>query len=230
MENNVFSTGQQLAPDTTNSRLSSLLQQFKLLLDTCRLSTADDRFTPLVTLLMNKVCLVVRGEGNEYRYRIVECEVYYNDPTNNHEDGNTHNAHQQITTGQWYFNYFGLDITIGKEGKREEEHAYGGILIRSLRLLPNGKYINGPSKVLQELFIKMGSVFNRNASMYLSYVEEPYDDNNIYSAPRVRLANKNDKYYNSHYRFVTELIGENEISGKDEINRRIKQSATTHHN
>ncbi len=74
-----------------------------------------------------------------------------------HPDPYTHGFGNQHKSDYWYLhsngkslkngNYKGLDLTIGNEG----EFSFGGILLRGIRNISGGDYINGPSKVVDRI-------------------------------------------------------------------------------
>src|SRR4030043_2151617 len=97
---------------------------------------------------MSEYTLVVGDE----KFYLAELEFYLN--CEHHPDIFAHSNEDQMTTNEWYFhrmgkkyrggNYKGLDITFSKEG-------YGGILIRAIKNVNTGEYIDGPCKVVDKI-------------------------------------------------------------------------------
>jgi hypothetical protein len=84
-------------------------------------------------------------------YRVCEVEFYFNDG-DKHQDTFTHGDPVQKNAATWYLHrmnpqapmsfkagtYKGMDITFGGEGQ------LGGMLIRAIRDVKSGTYIDGP--------------------------------------------------------------------------------------
>lgn len=151
------------------------------------------------SLLNDKVLFVA---DNYYRFTCIE---FYYFETGHHADIYSHQHDNQKTNGKWYFHGSGLDITFGSE------HTYGGILIRGIKNLSDGKYINGPILCVQELFNNLGSVQDdRRFNFYIAEIPQNIslliEKEKVYNSRRVGLNEKMDKsvnsrFYNSHYRF-----------------------------
>ena len=78
----------------------------------------------------------------------MEIEIYYY--SKGHPDIFTHSDEIQLKRGCWYFHkkegsFKGLDITFG------DGASYGGILLRAIESLDNSVYIEGPSKLVDEI-------------------------------------------------------------------------------
>ena len=90
-------------------------------------------FLEIAHTILNEYVLTI---NHEYKYRIAEIELYFND-SNKHQDTFTHGNKDQAKPGSWYFHKFGssyksgtykgLDLAFGKD-----KIAFAGILIRSL--------------------------------------------------------------------------------------------------
>ena len=97
------------------------------------------------------MCNYVIQKG-ECQYAIVEIEFYYYSPE--HRDVITYP--RQMKSGRWFFHQSGVDLTFDsynitdKSGYKNAQ--FGGILIRGLRKLDDGKYIFGPLKCIDELW------------------------------------------------------------------------------
>ena len=123
----------------------------KDLLKEITLTNSEETFRNFAEMFMNNYCLKVADK----EYEFCEIEIYYNDKKN-HNDPYVHSKEEQLNFGTWYFNGFGLDITIGNK----EKNIHGGILIRGVK--ENGKYFNGPSIVLREIFSNFGEITNED--------------------------------------------------------------------
>jgi hypothetical protein len=124
--------------------------------------TLEEQFTDRADFLMNKVSLV----AGESKYRIVDCEVYYN--SKQHPDPFPHsvvNKHDhQLNMGTWFFNdACGLDITFG------DSEIYASFLIRAIQDLQSDERTEGITKVVREIFIQLGDVFSERAVLRLSF-------------------------------------------------------------
>lgn len=103
------------------------------------------------TIANELMCNHVIQKG-ERQYAIVEIEFYYYSPE--HRDVITYP--RQMKSGRWFFHQSGVDLTFGsysitdKSGYKNAQ--FGGILIRGLRKLDDGKYIFGPLKCIDELW------------------------------------------------------------------------------
>ena len=103
------------------------------------------------TIANELMCNHVIQKG-ECQYAIVEIEFYYYSPE--HRDVITYP--RQMKSGRWFFHQSGVDLTFDsysitdKSGYKNAQ--FGGILIRGLRKLDDGKYIFGPLKCIDELW------------------------------------------------------------------------------
>jgi hypothetical protein len=130
----------------------------------------------------------------------------------------------QTKFGKWYFHkknddgkynggtFKGLDMTFGRDG------SYIGILIRSVRRIKTGKFIEGPCNCvdriladnrvesIDELVSGMGSpnIFTENPYLYLKPRVLCCD---IYKSIRVGLGSESRKYMRANYRYLV-LPGE----------------------
>jgi hypothetical protein len=85
---------------------------------------------------------------NSSIYSFTEIEFYYF-LSGLHEDKATHEHLYNI--GQWRWHQQGLDITF--QGSKGSD---GGILLRGIK--SSGTYINGPKRILEEIFKRFGNV------------------------------------------------------------------------
>jgi hypothetical protein len=158
-----------------------------------------EHFQRLAQQLINNYILT---KGNA-QYSINEIEIYYNNETD-HRDLFTHSSIVQKNTGRWYFHNTGVDITFGNES------AYGGILVRGITKMGDPKFINGPSKVFEELFQDGGAVDGNDINKVVITPNTTPEQKYIISGPRsgIRIiaseTNNEDKhrYLFKPYRFI----------------------------
>ena len=85
------------------------------------------------------------------RYNIVELEIYFYNKEN--DDWPTYN--RDCTAGQWFFHKSGVDIAFQTIRNGNELLQFGGVLIRGLERVVDGKtecYIGGAKRCMYELF------------------------------------------------------------------------------
>lgn len=104
----------------------------------------EQSFDEIATDLITNYVLQV----NDFAFRFTEIEFYYFHE-DCHKDEYTH-EHKR-NAGEWRFHNQGLDITFQSDSKSD-----GGILIRGLSL--GEKFVNGPRKVVREIFQALGKV------------------------------------------------------------------------
>ena len=140
------------------------------------------------------------------------------------------NVNRQFEFGEWYFHRFltrekythnrrGLDLTIGNRALNNS----GGILIRGLKSLAHGRYIQGPSNVVKEILTQLDSfqsdysidvlaiateAFVFNAKSPLRITSFTHQASKLLNSKRYGLAAKmddlNDTYQNAPYRYFDE--------------------------
>lgn len=102
--------------------------------------TYGSYFDRIADLIMNH-CIIQKGSEE---YEIVEIEFYLFDDS--HKDVITYPRNIK-KAGRWFFHPSGVDITFGSnDGK------FGGILLRGMRSVSDGKLILGPLKCVDELW------------------------------------------------------------------------------
>ncbi len=184
-----------------------------------RFKTLEERFDSHAYFLMNYICLV----AGDHPYRITECEFYYNDG-GTHSDPYTHGRSEQLFPGNWYFNDMGIDLTFGDHDKK----IFASILIRGVRSLRNDQNINGPSKVLRELFNRFGNVIDGNNRLCLREVKAGLITiENPIRTTRVGLTRRPDDnlgFINKPYRYIVDLKKEHKFEGKERIVRQLVAS------
>jgi hypothetical protein len=181
-------------------------------------------FNKVARLLLLQSNLIVANKA----YELLDIEFYfYNEKI--HPDPYSHSFQyassvrkKQSVTGSWYFHRFtgidkythtrrGLDITYG-DGEKER---YGGILIRAIKNLQNGRIISGPSRVVAEIILAAndplrleriafdmhaGLAFDPKELLHISSLETPRPIT-VCSSPRFGLSDKNPEYRKKKYRF-----------------------------
>ncbi|MDJ1484331.1 hypothetical protein QNI16_27790 [Cytophagaceae bacterium YF14B1] len=170
-----------------------------------------------IVKLMNTQCLV----AGKQKYRIVECEAYYR--ADCHPDPYVHGSPEQKQYETWYFNGYGLDITLGKEHEDEDKCVYAGILIRGVCTLEEiPRYVSGPANVLRELIKQFGSVTDSGSTFYLKDLPpELQIERVIYRSTRIGLFQKkgDTDFHIRPYRFLTDLVVEHKFKSKEKALR-----------
>jgi hypothetical protein len=190
------------------------LQQFKSLLEIeIDPDSIESHFDELANYLMNK--LYLKAGGNSYR--IVEIEFYYVDEKK-HNDIFCHRNSEQLKSGTWYFNGFGLDLTFGNS----TNNVFGGILIRGIRSIDAaGQYFSGPSTLLKELFSSLGSATNQNNGFYLTpLASNIFETEHPVKSVRINLPkNKIDEgdFFNKKYRYIVEINPNHKFAQKSSV-------------
>jgi len=181
----------------------------------------------IAPFILNQVEIVAGGE----RLTIKEIEFYFTNPT--HPDPFTHCQPLQEQSFIWYFHrtgktyksgtYKGLDIAIGRGST-----APGGILIRTVEQLSNGKIICGPCNTVDHLLKLCGaatindlvesqmkddiSIFGGQCNqLYLYPLDEPRDDKilhtgrvGLYMTKRNVKLEVQEEYVMRNYRSIVE--------------------------
>ncbi len=181
-------------------------------------------FNVVAKLLLLQSNLMVAGKA----YQILDIEFYfYNEKI--HPDPYSHSFQyasrvrkKQSVTGSWYFHRFtgiekythtrrGLDITYG-DGTKER---YGGILIRAIKNLQDGRIISGPSRVVSEIILaandpinlerialdmRAGLAFDSKELLHISSLASPKPIT-IHSSIRFGLSDKDPRFREKKYRF-----------------------------
>jgi len=194
---------------STSSNLKDALENFSL----AGFEDQQNPFDSLAQLLMNYHGI----KSGDNIYLITEIEFYFY--SQQHSDPYTHRDNEQLTVCKWYFNGMGLDLTFGNK----EFEIYGGILIRGIKKLGESpKYIDGPSKVLKELFSCMEDAFTAGNGICL--IELPSDQilglSENHRAKRIGLPQKKEdtnNYRDRKYRYIAELNKEHKFKGKEEV-------------
>lgn len=200
---------------------SSLL---KIVNETSDAMQLEKDFHKVATLLLLQSNLMVAGKA----YQFLDIEFYfYNEKI--HPDPYSHSFQyassvrkKQSVTGSWYFHRFtgietythtrrGLDITYG-DGEKER---YGGILIRGVKNLQDGRVISGPSRVVAEILLAAndpkgieriafdmhsGLAFDPKELLHIRSLESPRQIP-IHSSMRFGLSDKDPEYRGKKYRF-----------------------------
>jgi len=172
---------------------------------------------------------------SESEYSFAEIEIY----TRNgfHDDPFVHsnqykNVCRQYEFGEWYFHRFnsidkythrmrGLDLTFGNKDLQFS----GGILIRGIKSLSDGKIIQGPSNVVGEIKSQLEKLdseysleylaksigrFAFNAKSPLRIEENGRGISKLLRVKRFGLSEKKEdvgnKYFNKAYRFIAKDV------------------------
>jgi 3-methyladenine DNA glycosylase Mpg len=162
---------------------------------------------------MNNFCLMVGDQA----YRIVELEIYYNDRTL-HNDPYVHCAEEQLQSGNWYFNGYGIDLTFGNH----EKNIHAGVLIRGLRKLDKeAHYFSGPSNVLKEIFTALGNVMSGQHGIYLQELQSgEVEEMTPVRTKRTGLTKKADdteNFVERPYRYLVELNLQHKFNDKTRV-------------
>lgn len=208
----------------TNLLYSTLLKIVNETSDSIQLECG---FNAVANLLLLQSNLMVADKA----YQLLDVEFYfYNEKI--HPDPYSHSFQyassvrkKQSVTGSWYFHRFtgiskythtrrGLDITYG-DGTKER---YGGILIRGIKNLQDGRTISGPSRVVSEIILaandplnleriafdmQAGLAFDSNELLHISSLATPRPIT-IHSSIRFGLSDKNPEYREKKYRLFVE--------------------------
>ncbi len=148
----------------------------------------ENSFDRIANELINNYALLV----NNTEFRFTEIEFYYY--SENHADNYTHEHNRNV--GEWRFHNQGLDLTFQSDEKTD-----GGILIRGI--LSKSKYVNGPRKVLGEIFQSFGRAFDKTTIVLIPSTKRNVD---IYKTFR-HLPNINidEKFHKKHYRYLSDI-------------------------
>ena len=169
-------------------------------------------FDEITNELMNHNALCI---GNN-QYRIVECEIYYNNKTEKHSDPFIHRKQEQLKSGTIYFHGFGVDLTFGDT----EKNIHGGILIRSVRNIEGeNKYTNGPYRFVEELFSALAWVINEEKKVCIKEFNYPTVEHPIKCERYNLKKNTKDKdnYRGKPYRYIIEINKENKFENRSKI-------------
>lgn len=163
--------------------------------------------------------------SNGTLYKIVECEIYLNGCNAkfgiDHADKYTHSKTQQLMFGNWYDHPAGIDFTIG-----DNEKILGGLLIRSIKNIDSGKFINGPLKTKDELFSKFKNKTFAIENLELDSISNTENSNlEIFKVIRYGLSLKPytkdfsnfETYRKKKYRFIADFIPPNKVKAKELI-------------
>ncbi len=142
------------------------------------------------SLLLNTLVKI-----NNESYTLTEIEFYYFHK-DIHEDSYTHKHDKG--EGVWRFHNSGIDITLGSSSL-----CYGGVLIRGIKNNSNGKFTNGPRRVLREWFKSFGSIMH---TTHFQVVESLNKVDNLRKTFR-HLPNKNkyESFHNKNYRYIVDM-------------------------
>lgn len=181
-----------------------------------KFNSQEDLFASLTTNLMNNLCLAI----SKSTYRITECEIYYMNIE--HQDPYVHCGEQQLTAGQLYLNKAGgLDITFGNLNYP----ARGGILIRGVRNLKTGEYINKITEIVAEVFRALGNIILHDNRIFLAelqpgqiQIERPIQSTRI---GLTRKEHDSENFFGKPYRYIVELVPSHKFRDKEKVVRKL---------
>lgn len=148
--------------------------------------TFEKDFDRIANDLMNNWVLAV----NETHYRLTEIEFYCKSVAADGpiKDPYAHGHPEQLKSGTWYFHGSGLDLTFGCQ------EYYGGILVRGLQKLNDGKHITGPLNSIAEIISSLGSCELKKIDLgFLEAKAFDFKLKNLIKAPRVGLNSGKDE-------------------------------------
>ena len=194
-----------------------------------RHSNLDKAFNNVAEILIQCSKLI----AGDSEYQIKEVELYFASDYYNHSDPFVHsiqynNVGRQYEFGEWYFHRFtssdrynhklrGLDLTFGDKHFGNS----GGILIRGIKSLSNGRIFQGPSNVVGEIKSQLeksahritlnnlakelgGYAFNPDSPLKIE--ANDFTLNDTLRIKRFGLAEKNNDidniFFNKEYRYV----------------------------
>lgn len=140
---------------------------------------------------------------NDARFNFTEIEFYYN--SDNHKDEFTHD--HSMKAGRWRFHNSGFDITL------KGENGHGGILIRGVERVNKIKddekdnFINGPRKVIFEIFKELNPV--GDGDNFFGIVKKEIQDEDapdLYWTYRQGLEKEAD-FQKADYRCIAKRLG-----------------------
>lgn len=201
--------------------MSNKLEQFAALLSDRKEREYEKWFDEIAEFLMNHLCL----EVGKTRYRITECEFYYNDQMDeSHKDVYTHGEIEQQSFCNLYLNKVGgLDITFGKS------NIYAGILIRGIRNIEKqDEYISYVTGITREVFRSLGNIITEvNGIQLKELLTDSFEIESPIKTKRARLKfNEDDKkdYLNKKYRYIIELKPSHKFFDKENLVRDLIQT------
>jgi 3-methyladenine DNA glycosylase Mpg len=167
----------------------------------------DAQFAKIAAGIFSRTLLKIKSRP----YKIMEIEFYYY--SKGHPDIFTHSDEIQLKRGCWYFHkkegsFKGLDITFG------DGASYGGILLRAIESLDNSVYIEGPSKLVDEILRlhghkKVRDLLNDELDLCVEIKNNPNAIKGIYKGKRIGLKprkdDSDDTFINKSYRFCADV-------------------------
>lgn len=149
----------------------------------------EESFDRIANDLLKNYALFV----NNVEYRFTEIEFYYFNEIK-HPDKYTHEHNRD--EGEWRFHNQGIDLTFQSSDKID-----GGILIRGI--LKENKYVNGPRKVLGEIFQSFGNALDSTLFVLKPTLTRDIDIHKTFR----HLPNKNndENYHKKPYRYLTDI-------------------------
>lgn len=170
----------------------------------------EEKFNSIAKKIMNEYQLVI-GHCN---YRLTEIEFYYHSEIHKHSDENCHKDDKQLNFNKWYFHGSGLDLAFGDK----EKNIYFGILIRGIKNITadTDHYVSGPLNVVQEIFDQIGQITSKETRFFIEKAETPFSETPVKST-RINLPKKEDEYFNSKYRYLTDINSKHKFAEKTKV-------------
>jgi len=174
-------------------------------------------------------------DKNDKQYTLVDIEFYLLALW--HQDFFTYGYPEQKIFGEWLKHPSGMDLVFGDQDRR----IYAGILIRGVRDVELGEYINGPLKVRDALSHTNHTVTCDELNNSVGLIKESKaDDKLILVSSRVGLTprslyehhkrlimthsefdniltSKHKDFINRKYRFITDICPDNKFKEKERV-------------
>jgi 3-methyladenine DNA glycosylase Mpg len=174
-----------------------------------------NEFDKLGDFILNNIII----NSNETKFRLCEIEFYYYNET--HKDEYVHKSPDQKQYGKFYFHKFhngtyksgtfkGLDIVLGSN------ETYFGVLIRSIKNIDTGEFIEGSCNVANKLLscFNVQTVKELFEKHYLNIQQISITDDKlklektaldlepVYCGPRIGLSDKYPEFKDKKYRYA----------------------------
>lgn len=141
-------------------------------------NTIDNSFARIATDLFLNWGLKI----NDTNFILTEIEFYlFKEGV--HPDKSTHE--HKTEKGYWRAHSQGLDISLGFDDKTYD----GGILLRGIRTTDNSIIVNGPRRVVTQIFHEFGLSTNPNTGLLLVHSKNP--QRSIYRTVRTGITESN---------------------------------------
>lgn len=138
---------------------------------------AKTQFSAIAKALLQD-CVIVKGMGTDRKeYRIREIEFYL--MRKDYQDYVTYP--RSCNACDWFFHQSGVDIAFksdytSKDNKVFTGNCCGGVLLRTIERLPDGKIFDGPLKLVNELFDRFSALQPQTDVAHLEVREGLFND------------------------------------------------------